>query len=481
MAKDYFLEKRLIASQIASIMQSFFSFITNLLVKIILARLLFPEDFGLFALASLLFLVMDTIRELGIGNNIIRLKEEIYYGNAILINIISSLSWIAIVVFFGNLFSKIDPRLPAVIRIYIFLTIINSLTQLIGVYLRKNLLLAKGIIPRAITAILYLMIAVILAKMNFGVFSLIYAQIISSSVLTILLWYIFIKNIKIEFTFKFTKKLLKTSKYFLGLGILFAILPHLDYGILGMIAPAAEIGHYFMALSLVTICYKYITPLFYNYIFPLFAKLQDDVDSLYEYYKLITIVSMMLIVPLCAFLFFKSEDVILLLYGRRWLPAAFILKALALWPILTPHTLFGDDIINIRNEKITFYSYSFYFVCFVITGYIFSIKMGIIGCVVAKYISDILASLPRLFKLYDIFYRHDIFFKEYIIIYFIPFLIFSIFKGGIFSGIAAFLASYFLYSIIFRKKIAQIHNIIMKNLSNGNINREFLIYNTSNA
>ncbi len=56
----------------------------NFITKLVLARILFPADFGLFAAATVVVSIASTISYLSLDQHLIRSNKN-YYGNVLLL------------------------------------------------------------------------------------------------------------------------------------------------------------------------------------------------------------------------------------------------------------------------------------------------------------------------------------------------------------------------------------------------------------
>ena len=167
--------------------------ILEFLTKIILARLLAPADFGLLAIGLLAINTMGLFRNRGGCSALIYKKDDSNHTAAntaffllpIVATILFVLAYLSapyVAVFFNN--AAVEP----IIRILSLTFIISSFGTVPSMLLEKELEFKKKVLPDTVPIVGYACVAIVLALGGYGVWSLVYGQIVSAVLSAVLIW-----------------------------------------------------------------------------------------------------------------------------------------------------------------------------------------------------------------------------------------------------------------------------------------------------
>lgn len=418
------LRRRITSSFLSSIAVHFTSILLNFGTKIILARILFPNDFGLFALGFLVVTIAGSFRNLGLDQSLIREKEEVF-GNILLLEIFLGAGICLLLLWQNSLFSFLNPDLPSILAFFSILIITEGINITIVSIFKKTLELRKIAIVEISKGLSFAIMSICLACLGFRVWSLVIAQVVSSCLEAIFLSAKLFKEKKVIFTFKYSGYLLKKSQYFFWIGIIGLLLLDLDKGILGFFLSEDKVGYYVMAFSLVYLPTRIIEPPLRRIVYPLFCELKNDHLKLKKAYKDLTLAVLMVETPIYAVLMFNAYLIVKIIYGTRWLPIAPWVMMMALLPMVDPISMFGIDLLHaLRKEKIQFLSSIPYLAIFIGLAIILTRFWGVKGMIIANYfqIGGIVISYFVLK-----FLKHSLdLFKKIGLIYLLPFILIGV-------------------------------------------------------
>ena len=190
----------------------------NAFTKILLARLLFPEDFGLFAIALILINFLTMFIGLGIGDVIIVSKNDfdknantglvLTFVLGILLFLISFFSARAIATFFGN------PTLILLVRILSIMFLFDSVTVIFRSILMRNLNFIRKSSIEIVSVLFYGIVVVGLAFAGYGVWSIVWASLIQHFLMMILFFAFCPWKPSFSFDFKTAKDLFHLGSQF---------------------------------------------------------------------------------------------------------------------------------------------------------------------------------------------------------------------------------------------------------------------------
>ena len=307
----------------------------NILTKILLARILLPEDFGLIAIASLIIEAIALFREMGIESALIYRKDQAKEAanTAFIILPIVSILLYAVVYFSAHYMALFygNELIESITRISALTLIILSLGSVQFTLLTKELDFRRRMTPEFVSSIVYTLSTVYMAFQGFGVWSLVYGGVLSSFSGLITVWKVSSFRPTFRFNRKIATELLGYGKYILGSSIVIFILANLDDAVVGRMLGLTALGYYSMAYSMGNLPATNITHVLGKILFPTYSVIQNDKKKLSKMFlKTFAYISLVSI-PLAFGIFALSPDFIEFILKEKWLPAVPALKVMCVY------------------------------------------------------------------------------------------------------------------------------------------------------
>ena len=312
-----------------SIITKIFGFVT----QIVLARLLAPADFGLLAIGLLAINSMGLFRDLGFGATLIYKKDDSEHTAAntafILLPLVASALFLIayfaapyIAIFFNN--AAVEP----IVQVLALTFVISSFGTVPSMLLEKELEFKKKVLPETVPIIGYACVTIWLAMNGYGVWSLVYGQIVSAMLTAGLIWLVSDWRPTFEFDRKIARELFGYGKHIMGASIIIFLITNIDDAIVGRVLGIEALGFYTLAYTISNLPATQITHLVGRVMFPAYSKLQDDRDALgHAYLKTLKYVSM-LSIPAAFGIFVIAPDFVSVVLGEKWMPAVPALQVL---------------------------------------------------------------------------------------------------------------------------------------------------------
>ena len=313
--------------------------IVNIIVGIVLARLIPPQEFGLLGMTVIFTGLADLLVSLGVGPAIIRLKElneeHVRVGATLTITasvLIYIIFWFAspyIAIFFN------ESRLVAILRVLSLLFIIRGVSRVSASLLTRALDFKNILIIELSSFTLgYAIVSVILAILGFGVWSLVIGRLLSGIISAIL--YLFKSHLPLKPLIR--KKEFKDLAGF-GSGVsLSQILQYassnIDYIIIGKFLTPFKLGLYTRAFNLMTLPVDKISGSIYNVLFPSFSVVQSETEKLKTAYLRTVKTVTFFLFPVLAGMAVSAEYIIKGLYGLQWSGSIEVFRILCIGGIL---------------------------------------------------------------------------------------------------------------------------------------------------
>jgi O-antigen/teichoic acid export membrane protein len=317
-----------------------FSSITSTGLQIIqllvLTRLLFPEDFGLMAMITVIIGLMQSYSDLGISNAIIHYQNisreqlsSLYWLN-VFAGVLSFFLLIVCIPLIVVLYN--EPKISELILWAASIFLIIPWGQQFQVLLQKELLFKQLSIIEVCGSFGGAATAIISAFLGNGVFSLIYGQLANAFIRAALL----IFNAQHEWRprFHFRRSDLKG---FLGFGLyqmgergINFLGWNLDKMIIGILLGSHTLGLYSIAYQLMVKPFQMFNPIITRITTPLFSKIQNDNVLLRKTFLNMVRFTALIMFPVYIGMIVLAQPLFLLLFGEQWLPAVSVFQVLAI-------------------------------------------------------------------------------------------------------------------------------------------------------
>lgn len=351
----------------------------------ILARYLQQSDFGLMAMAMVTIGFSQMFIDIGISNALIFYQSPTK-------NQLSTLYWLNIMVGFilflisistADLISEFynEPELTKIIFIVSFSFLIIPLGQLYQILLQRDLhfnIVSKiDIISKTISFVT----CVTLAILDFGVYSIVYGNLLSIVISTSMLIYHGQNLHKPNMNFKFYEitYILRFGLFQIGEKIINYGGYQLDSIIIGKLLGAKSLGLYSTINSLSLRPSQAIIPIVSKVTFPLMSKTNDDNYLLKKYYlKTINYLAMILF-PMYFLIFIFPEQILTLLLGPKWLNGTVLFQIFSIYVLLRSMSSPIGNLLMSKGKAQFAFIYSFlFFIMLSVSIYIGSL-WGLLG------------------------------------------------------------------------------------------------------
>lgn len=380
----------------------------NILVKLGLAWLLLPADFGLFAVALFVLSVVNMVRDGGLDTQAIRDREPAY-GSIFWFHAAGGLLLWGMVWLGAEWAAALNPHLPDVLRLFSPIVILSALSTVPLLHLNRTLQLKMTVLPRMAQLAAFCVLAVTLAHAGYGVAALVVAKVVSEAVLLCVLWLRPRPQDSFRFDWGELRRMLWQAKLLYLLGLIEVIAVDIDKGILSRYCSETEVGLYFMAWSVVFFLSKVIEPSVMRVLFPAFSRLRDDPVRANRLYTWGTMAIIGLEVPVYFALAANAGAVVTLLFPAVWAGMTAIIIALAFLPVIDPFSMLGVEVLRSREEDAAIFLPSAgCLLILLFAGSYLTQRWGGVGMALANYVAHLLSVVVilRVRRLLPCGFRH---------------------------------------------------------------------------
>lgn len=304
----------------------FFPPLINFAVFAYTARILAPEDFGLVAMALAIIFIINSFMPSGWRDAIIKyqIEDTLTISSIFWLNLAVSIFLSSIILIFSHFsfFEFQSQTFNSAITIFCLKLIFDGLFYTLNIVLLKQQLYSLIALRTIFSAIISAVIIIALLLLDFGVWALIWAQVILSIANFLAVYLPTRKLVTFQFSLASIVKLNSFAAYSTLTNGLTSVLDHYESVVIGAVLGKRELGFYNVAKRLSNIISGIFIGTVSEISFPLLAKKQEQLIEFRKAFMNSVYFSVLILFPLFAFCFINSEEIFLLLFSEKWLNAS---------------------------------------------------------------------------------------------------------------------------------------------------------------
>ena len=355
----------------------------QLVSTITLARLLSPADYGIMAMVMAVTSFAGLFRDLGLSSAAIQ-KKDLSTGlqsNLFWLNIAMGTVLTAVVAAAAPLIAWFyhKPELVGITLVLSLSFLIGSIGTQHGARLVREMMFGKQAIANIAGALVTLAVSLSLASRGFSYWSLVYGNLTGSMVTSLLLVWLSPFNPGLPGRSAGMREVLSFGCNITAFDVANYFSRNSDNLLIGRVWGDAALGMYSRAYQLMMFPINAIRGPINAVAFPAMSRLQDDPQGIRDYYRKATNLLAWSSMPIAAFLWVSSHDVIAVVLGNEWQGVAPIFAWLAVVAFIQPSSGFlGSLLLSLglgRRYLISGISNSIV----VVLGFLIGVKWGAVG------------------------------------------------------------------------------------------------------
>lgn len=301
-------------------------------VQLVLARLLTKADFGIVGMAGLITVAIGMVNDKGLGTAIIQKKtirdselSTMFYvsiGFGILLYLASFAASFPLSAFFRN--DTVQP----VVSVIALGFIIGGFGIVPKSIMTREMAFKNLAIIEIISVTLSGIIAVVMAFLGFGVWSLVANVLLRDTFMVVALWFACSWRPEMHYSHTEFKSFFRFSANVLSNDVMIYMVMNADITIVGRVLGEVALGLYTWALYMVKLPIQRISGIVAKVVFPAFSKVQDDIKTFRRgYLRSITYISLITF-PILIILGLYAREFILVLVTDKWIEVVIPLQIL---------------------------------------------------------------------------------------------------------------------------------------------------------
>lgn len=314
--------------------------LVSLLVRIILARILMPEDFGVVTMIMIFIEIANVFVVSGFGQSLIQKKDADNLDFSSVFYFSVTMSWILyFIIFLGSpvvasFYGK--PVLTPILRVLALklpLAGINSVQQ---AYVQKHMMFKRFFFSTLIGTLVSAVVGIVMAYHGFGPWALVAQYLCNSAMDTLVLWV----TVKWRPDFRFSKSRMKEMFGF-GWKMLLSELINTTYKqvrslVIGKLYSEQDLAYYDQGQKLPNIIVTNINSSIGSVLFPAMTTRQDNKETLKQIVRRSIQVGSYIMWPLMIGFAMVAEPVVSLVFSDKWLPCVPFLQIACIQFALEP-------------------------------------------------------------------------------------------------------------------------------------------------
>lgn len=394
-----------VASGVAwSVAEKLGSMALQMVVSIVVARLLLPEDFGVLAILTFFTALSIVVIDSGYSQTLIGKTEptDADYKSVFIFNIGVSIALYALLVAISPLIASYY-NLPIITRIAPVLMLLLPLSALCVI---QNTIFAREFRFATLSRINFASsavaggVAIVMALNNCGVWSLVGQRIAQMVVKALLLWFYGSWRCGGQFSINALKSMGSFSFRLMGTDMISYLYNNIAQLFIGKMYSADTLGYFNQAQKLKELPVTSAVQSFQSVTYPALANVKDNPAKLADSYRRVLMIVAAVMFPVMVGMIAIAEDMFTLLLTDRWAATVPYFKILSLAGLFYPLSMIAYNILKVSGDgkvilrlEIIKKGIMTIILALTIPHSVTAIAWGLVAMAVVEFILNIAASL----------------------------------------------------------------------------------------
>ncbi len=301
---------------------------------VVLARLLVPEDFGLFGIVTLALAAAETFTQTGFQTALIQKQgnTDDYLDTAWTVQVARGFALTCILFAAAPLVAWFfdEPRAAPLLRVLSAVEILRGFTNIGIVYFRKELEFHKQVAYQLISSAFALAVGIGLAWHLRNVWALVWATLAGQLTSTTLSYIFHPYRPRVRLDWTQAAELFGFGRWVLLSSIMAYAGMRLDELTVGRLVGTAALGIYGMAYTISLLPLRETTYAVSSVLLPGYAQVQGNDQRLRRAYERAVAITGLFSLPACTGMILLARPIVQLALGDQWLAAVMPIRILAL-------------------------------------------------------------------------------------------------------------------------------------------------------
>ena len=349
------IKKQTVKGTLWSTLERFSVQLIGFVVVIIMARILTPTAYSLVGMLTIFIDVAQSLVDAGFSQALIRTRDRksvdestVFYFNIGVSAALYILLFVCAPLVAG--FYK-EPLLVPLLRVISLSIIINSFAVVQRAILTVDMDFRTQAKASLTAAIIAGIAGIVMAYKGFGVWAIVYYQLINYAVNVALLWVFSKWRPRWEYSGKSFRQLFGFGSRLAVSSLIDVVFRDLYLVLIGRLFPVATLGYYTRAHQFASFPSSNLSGILQRVSYPVLCKLQDDDAALRTaYIKFLRMSAFVVFIPMMILLA-VSKPMIIVLVTEKWLPAVPLLQILCLSMMWYPVQALNLNLLQTKGRS----------------------------------------------------------------------------------------------------------------------------------
>lgn len=294
-----------------------------LIVSIVLARILTPDDYSVVGIVTIFFAFCNVFITGGLNTALIQKKDadQEDYSTIFWVNMIIGAVLYLIMFFASPLIATIYHKelLVPIIRVMGIIFFINGIKAVLSAHISSTLQFKKSFLSTVVGTVVSAVIGIFMAVKGYGAWALVAQQISSALIDTIILFITTRYRVKLVLSVKKLKELLQFgSKMFIA-SLISVLYDQINPLIVGLRFTSTDLAFYTKGRSFPLLLNDTITGSLSAVLFPVISKKQDDKTAVLSMTRRYIGIASYVVFPIMLGFFAVAENFVRVVLTDKWL------------------------------------------------------------------------------------------------------------------------------------------------------------------
>lgn len=325
------------------------------LVMLVIARILSPTDLGLVGMLAIFLAVAQSLIDSGFSQALIRKQDRTDVDNSTVFYFNIAVSFLLYVLLYAvapwvaEFYD--ESQLCRLMRVLCLVVVINSF----AVVQRANFTASIDFKTQAkasfTAALLSGGVGIWLAVRGYGVWTLVWQQLLNAAINTLLLWVFSRWRPILQYSWRSFRELFAFGSKLMVSGLLDTLYRNMYSLVIGKVFSPQSLGHYTQAKNFTQLPSSNITGILQRVTYPVLCTLQDDDERLRKNYRQLLRLSAFIVFPLMCGLAGVARPLVTLLLGEKWAFAATLIVPLCLSEMWYPIHAINLNLLQVKGRS----------------------------------------------------------------------------------------------------------------------------------
>lgn len=334
--------------------------LVSLIVSIILARILAPEDYGILAIVNVFVAIGDALVAGGFGIALVQKKnsDDTDFNSICWVSVFVSVLLYAVLFICAPLISDfyVNNDLTLITRVLGIRLVFSAVNSIQQAYIQKKLLFMKSCIIGTFGAIVSGIIGIVLALTGAGVWALIAQNMMSVIISTAMLYFFIEWKPRLQCSMSSIREMWGYgSRVFLATTV-DTLKDNIRTLVVGKVFSSADLAYYNQGKRFPQLLVNDIVNSVGKVLLPVFSEQQDDLNKNTDFMRLSIRVSSFILLPLIFGMVGIADNFILLFLTEKWMPCVPYLRILSLvYVTRSVNTILKNALLAIGKSEVNLF------------------------------------------------------------------------------------------------------------------------------